>query len=307
MKKVILMAMFAFGATSMVSCENNDTDPNTEDYNLSGEKYTGEMTILSTVQEDIVFYGEESESSIDIMMPKVSFMPGLMPELDMALLSISLVSESPNTYFCDEAQMVGIYDHLPLINDVIQSITNVEVVVSGEIMSVSFDCGISTTAMGDMTVNVSYVGYTDEYVDEPESTTGFTLDNPEGFFITTSSGEVELSDVELSYYKGNEALVVGGFSYSAYLSTTDLPIIGVTSSEENGKTTLTAEGLEVSYIFMEMEASGTVSGLLCEIIGEDSQMVFTISAAMGNSGTASDYPCTYNGAITVYEESYTAE
>ncbi len=72
-------------------------------------------------------------------------------------------------------------------------------------------------------------------------------------------------------------------------------------------TTLTGDGITADYIFMTMETSGDVTALKCEIIGDEAQMEFYIAASMGGSGTASDYPCTYNGAITIDEGSYTAE
>lgn len=294
------MAMLAAVALFTPSCESSDDDGN--DYELSGSKYVGTLSILGTDQTDIVFYADESDSTVDIMMPEVSFMQGLMPSLDMALIDIAKISSDPNIYYSSESQIVGIYDHLPLINDVIQSITNVKVVSSKGYIEVSFDCGISTTAMGDMTVPVEYVGYSEDYV-SPE----FTLNNEAGFYITTSSGAVLLSSASVAYYEGNNALVIDGFSYSAYLATTTLPIVGVTSAIDGSKLVLTADDLAVSYTFMTMAATGTISGLTCEIIDGKAQMVFTISASMGGSGTATDYPCTFNGDITINTGSYTAE
>ncbi len=139
--------------------------------------------------------------------------------------------------------------------------------------------------------------------DEP----AFTMDHAEGFYITTSSGAVLLESASVTYYQGNEAIVIDGFSFSAALATTTLPIIGVTSSEESGMTTLTGDGITADYTFMNTATSGDVTALTCEIIGDEAQMEFSLSASMGGSGSASDYPCTYNGAITIDEGSYTAE
>ncbi|MFI3239794.1 MAG: hypothetical protein R3Y22_04320 [Bacteroidales bacterium] len=300
MKKIISMLIIATAMISTTSCDKDGLlDP--DSYDLSGDKYIGRLTVLGEDQEDITFYAEQQDGTIDIMMPEVSFMPGLMPSLNMAFISIPLVNGSSDTYFIADAQMVGIYDHLPLINDVIQSISNVSVKCSDNTITVSFDCAISTDAIGDMTVTVSYIGYTDDYVEpDPE----FSLDNDEGFYITTSSGAVLLSSASVTYYEGNNALVIDGFSYSANLSTTTLPIIGVVSNSSNGMTTLTADGLEASYTFMGMDTSGTVTGLTCEIIEDKAQMVFTISASMGGSAPATDYPCTFNGDITISSEIY---
>lgn len=295
------MMMIATAALFAVSCEDSTDDGGTTTYELSGDKYMGEMTILGTVQESIVFYAEEVDGVMNIMMPEVSFMTGLMPSLDMALIDIASIGS--DSFYSATSQMVGIYDRLPLINDVIQSISNVSVVVGDNMISVSFICSISTTAMGDMDVPVAFVGYKDGYSPDPE----FSMDNAEGFYITTSSGEVLLSTASLTYYEGNNALVIDGFSYSAYLSTTTLPIIGVSDSESFGVRTLTADDLVVSYLFMTMDATGTVNDLVCEIIDSKAQMSFTIAASMGGSGTPTDYPCTFNGDITINSGSYSAE
>ncbi len=150
---IITLAVVLLVASSCT----NDSEPNSSS-GLQGTKYIGELTILGSTQEDIVFYGDEYDGVIDILMPGVSFMPGLMPYLDMALIENPLISTDPDSYYLAESQMVVIYDRLPLLNDVIQSISKVSVVRSGSSISVSFDCGITTSAMGDMTVTVKYEG-----------------------------------------------------------------------------------------------------------------------------------------------------
>ncbi len=283
------------------SCDLLDEGGETTTYELSGDKYIGTLTVLGTDQEDIVFYADASDDAVDLLMPEVSFMSGLMPELDMALISIPLTSENPDTYSTDELQMVGISDRLPLINDVIQSITNIVVEIDGYRMTVTFDCAISTTAMGDMTVPITYEGLLEG---APVEDAAFTLDNEEGFYITNSYGETLIEGVTVSYYEGNNALVLGGFTFSTSLAGTELPITGLTASEANGKTTVTGDNIVISYTFMTLEATGTITDLTCEIIDDEAQFEFTITASMGGSGTTSDYYCTYNGAINVLSGSY---
>ncbi|MFI3315706.1 MAG: hypothetical protein R3Y04_08620 [Rikenellaceae bacterium] len=319
MRRIISMMMIAAVALMATSCEkSSDTDADSDVFTLSGDKFIGVLTILGTEQEDITFYIDEDADNgvVDIMMPEVSFMPGLMPDLDMAFIEVPQTSTSPVTYSSDQIQMVGIYDRLPLINDVIQSITNISIVKSGYDIAITFDCEISTDTLGDMTVEVSYVGTQDGYASEEEEEKEeeeeeeevvdpeFSLDNDEGFYITNSSGIVNLPDVTITYYQANNALVIDGFTYSTYLSTTTLPIVGVTAVEENGKTTLTADDLTVEYVFMTMDATGNVSGLVCEIIDGKAQLEFSITAAIGASGEESEYPCTYSGDITINDGSY---
>ncbi len=305
MKKInlIIMAAVALFAISCDKVDSVSSEP-TNTYDVEGEKYVGELAILGTVQEDIAFYIDTNDDgSIDITMPGVSFMEGLMPYSDMALLSIP--SNEDGTYYASESQMVSIEDRLPLINSVIQSITEVKAEMTPDsTISISFDCAISTTAMGDMTVTVTYDGVKDGYV-APEPS--FTLDNDEGFYLTSSSGAILLADAAVTYYQGDNTIVIDGFSYSLHLSTTTLPISGVTESTVGGMMTLTGDEIAVEYIFMTMDATGNIYDLTCEIIDGKAQMEFTISASMGGSGTASEYPCTFNGEITVEEGSYITE
>ncbi len=142
------------------SCEDSSEDvtSNESSSELQGDQYIGELTILGTTQEGITFYCDEVDGAMDILMPGVSFMPGLMPNLDMALVDNPLVSTSPDVYELSESQMVVIYDRLPLLNDVIQSISNVRIESEDEKITISFDCGISTSAIGDLTVTVLFEG-----------------------------------------------------------------------------------------------------------------------------------------------------
>lgn len=102
MKRVISMMMAATVAIFAVSCSSNDDNSGIEssdDYALTGEKYIGTMSILGMEQTDVIFYADQSDDSVDIMMPEASFMVGLMPSLDMALIDIPLVSTDPNRYY----------------------------------------------------------------------------------------------------------------------------------------------------------------------------------------------------------------
>ncbi len=145
-------------ALLLTSCYET-TDSGYDTSGLRGDKYVGTLTVTSE-QEGTAFYAEVSNDMVDILMPGVSFMPGLMPNLDMALVDIPLLSSTGgvDTYYLAESQMVTIYDGQPLLNDIIQSITEVEVLVSEGHLEVRFTCGISTTAMGDLNVPITYEG-----------------------------------------------------------------------------------------------------------------------------------------------------
>ncbi len=298
-----MLAAVAFMATS---CEKTEGSEEESTYTLSGDKFIGTLDVMSATQEDVVFYIDVEGENLDIMMPEVSFMSGLMPNLDMALITIPQISEDPDTYYTESSQMVVIYDRLPLINDVVQSISNVSVVRSGYSVYVSFDCAISIS-MGDMTVTVTYEGVEEGYEPEPEVEPEFTLDNDEGFYITNSYGEQLLPDAAITYYEGDNTLVIEGFTFVSSLETTTLPITSLSVSEAGGLTTITGDGIDVEYLFMTMDATGVISGLTCEIIDGIAQLEFSISASMGGSAPASDYPCTYSGAITVESSSYVVE
>ncbi len=314
MKKCISMMMIAAMAMIATSCDLDDKFDGKDDdkETIDGVKYVGDLTVsidgivmggvaqdYEKTQENVIFYVDADEDDADVMMPKVSFMVGMMPELDMALEDISLISA--NTYFSQSATMVGIYDGLPLINNVIKGISNVKVVTSTEGVVVTFDCAISTAAIGDQVAQVSFTSG-DVVVDtKPE----FSMDNAEGFYVTASSGvPAKLEDVDVTYYAGDNTLVIDGFAFTPNLPGTLLPIAGVTVEQTDGVTTLTGDAIDVEYSFMGMAATGVVKGLKCEIIEDDAQFVFTISAAMGGGGPASDYPCTYNGDIDVKEGNF---
>ncbi len=319
MKRIISMMFLAVAAICFVACEEKVSelpmDDNTDGdvtYGLSGDQYVGTLTVATSEQSDIVFYAdvEEDGQSVTIMMPEVSFMVGLMPSLDLALTDLELISEDPDTFYADESQMVGIYDRLPLINDVVTGISEVEVVIPGDnTITVSFVCSISTDAMGDMDVTVTFEGScgdvtTDDEADSDDETPSFSMDFESGFYVTNSSGETLIEDVSVIYYEGDQTLVVNGFSYSAYLTGTTLPILGVTYSEVDGVVTISADSIDVYYTVMDQETIGTVTALNCEIIDNEAQLEFTISASAGGSGTASEYPCTFSGEITINEGNY---
>ncbi len=115
------------------------------------------------------------------------------------------------------------------------------------------------------------------------------------------NGSLITNESSLTYYKGDNTLVVEGFAYTANLTGTTLPIIGVTEVDDN---TLTGDNITADYIFMTMPASNAVSGLTASFNGNDAELEFTISAAMYNNNTASDYLCKYSGEVTIVDDSY---
>ncbi len=299
MKKIISMMMIATMALFAVACDKDDSDGGIDDsgstggnaYDVSGDKYIGTLSTFyneTSIGEttDYVLYADGDIESADIMMPSAQFVSA-MPAIDMAILDIVLTSQNPDTYQKESATMVGIYDHNPLINDVVQGISNVSVVVSYDgLITVSFDCTVSTEAMGDLTAQVQFEG---------EKSTGVTT----GFYVGKSSGTVEIPDASVTYYKGDNTLVVDGFSFSELLTGTTLAIGDVTLDESDF---ISGDNIDVEYIFMGADATGTVTSLLGDLV--DNTLTFTISAAMGGSGSASDYPCAYYGEISISEESY---
>ncbi len=299
MKKFISMMMIATMALFAVACDKDDNDSGIDDggstggsaYDVSGDKYIGTLSTFyngTSIGEttDYVMYADGDIESADIMMPSAQFVSA-MPAIDMAILDIALTSQNPDTYQKESATMVGIYDHNPLINDVVQGISNVSIIASYDgLITVSFDCTVSTEAMGDLTAQVQFEGV---------KSTGTTT----GFYVGKSSGTVEIPDASLTYYKGDNTLVVDGFSFSELLPGTTLAIKGVTLDENDF---INGDNIDVEYIFMGVDATGTVTSLLGDLI--DNTLTFTISASMGGSGDASDYACSYYGAITISEESY---
>lgn len=297
MKKIISMMMVAVVAMMAVSCDSDDSNGgggSGDEYGVTGVKYVGTLNVstpdnsYSSDQPDIVFYADESENVIDILMPGVSFMPELMPELNMAFLSIPY-DETDDYYYAASAEMYGIYDHQPLLNDVIQSISEVKTTIVGSKITIKFVCTVDTSVY-DGDVNITYEGETTD--------SAFSMSNPDGFYVTTSKGDVYLADATVTYYTSDNTIIIKEFTYSTALSTTTLPIIGLTSTYKNGKTTLDGSDIETNYIFMTYGAVSVVNDLKCEVIEGVSQLSFTI---VYNS---TEYPCTYSGDITIVDSSY---
>ncbi len=304
--RTIILNIFALALslTALISCsEDSGTSMGSTSSGLRGDKYIGELTILGEVQEDIIFYVDEFDNSIDILMPGVTFMPGLMPNLEMALIDNPLVSSQPALYYLEESQMVVIYDNLPLINDVIQSIANVTIMRSGYDISVTFDCAISTEAMGDMVVSISYEGVEQEFEDQ-RLVPQFTLDHSEGFYIASSQEQSRIDGVSATYYQGNSTLVIEGFTFSPMIASTSLPISGLSLSSEIGKSTLSGDSVEVAYSYLSLSVEDLVSGVKCEIIDGACQAEFTITSSVGGTGADDDYFCTFNGDIAINSGSY---
>ncbi len=161
MKKIFSMMMIAAVAMMSTACDKDDDSP--KEYTLTGTEYAGSLYGMGTPQSDVTVWAEVSEDgeSIDVMLPALSFMPDYMPELDMAFIDVPALANVADTYYQAEATMVGITDHLPLINDVVQSITELTIVRTSETtIVVSFTCTVVTDyANGEpMAVDISYTG-----------------------------------------------------------------------------------------------------------------------------------------------------
>ncbi len=303
MKKIISMMMIASMAMFATSCDKSD-DGDEEDFGISGSKYVGTMTLSipgmdSVPQTDIIYYVDADGAYASVMMPDVSFMSGLMPNLDMALISIPLSSSTPDIYSTATAQMVGLYDHMPLINDVIQGITDVKVVIyDDETIDVSFDCAISTSYLGDTTATIYFEGLKDGAVAPDEFA--------EGFNITISTGTTsQVEGVTMTYYQGDNTLVVDGFKYNTAIpSGSTLAIGGLTSSVGGNVTTISGNDITVNYTVMGQACTSVVSDLTGEI-KSFAEIEAMLSFYIEYNGY--NYPCTYNGTITLNEGSYTAQ
>ncbi|MFI3283023.1 MAG: hypothetical protein SNG10_05850 [Rikenellaceae bacterium] len=309
MKKLISMMMIAIVAMSATSCDKDDNGGVSYEFGLTGDKYVGTLTTYYNgnpigVTTDYVIYADadadsESESeSVDIMMPTAQFVSA-MPAIDMAMLDIELTtSQNPDIYEETTAQMVGIYDHSPLINDVVKSISNVKVIVSYDgSLTVSFDCTVDTEYYESViTTNVIFEG-----VKSTDLTTGL--------FVTPPSGTSLIDGATLTYYKGNNALVIDGYTHipsMVSVSKTVLPIVGVTEYVDEDLTTLSvgSEGLDVNYNFMGSYLTDPVKDLTCSIVDGYAELQFTIYIYYDGGELA--VPCTYYGSVTTTEESYEA-
>ncbi len=329
MKKLLSMLLMAAVALSATSCDSTSDDDITVDHSTTASPtityigtnivklgstttYTGTDT-TSTLVTDV------DNSCATLTLTGVKFAAAMPVSLDIVFSDVA------------ETSVSGVYEAEEIIptaadGDPYTYVTtsNLVITVVDETIVVTFDCVYS-----ESTYAVTYVGSVsgegldelmpeedeeDEEQTEPEVETDPEPEvdpepetDSEGFYITTSSGEVLLEDATVTYYEGDNTLVVYNFSFSASLAGTTLPIVGVMESTTDGVTTLMADELEVSYTFMYTPTTGSVTYLNCEIVDGKAEMSFTISASMGGSGTATDYPCTFNGDITVEEGSYATE
>ncbi len=129
-----------------------------------------------------------------------------------------------------------------------------------------------------------------------------------GFWITNSSGDTEVDDVELTYYEGNNTLVIDGFTYSPAMSamageTILLVVSELSESDILGVQTIAGADISVPYTFFGSEDTGTITTLTCECLSGTALLYFTFETE-GMSGTISSYPCKYFGDITISTDSY---
>ncbi len=164
MKKIFSMMMIAAVAMMSTACDKGDEGA--KEYKLSGTEYAGDLAVYAgpspSIQSDTEIWAEASEdgTTIDVMFPELSFYEN-MPALDMAFIGVPALANVSDTYYQAEATMVGITDHLPLINDVVKSITDLTIVKTGDSsITVSFTCTVVTDYNDGepMDVVVSYTG-----------------------------------------------------------------------------------------------------------------------------------------------------
>ncbi|MFR9564681.1 MAG: hypothetical protein SNG14_04020 [Rikenellaceae bacterium] len=143
MKKIFSMMMIAAVAMMSTACDKDDEGA--KEYTLSGTEYTGALYGMGSPQSDVVVWVDKSDdgATVDVMFPALSFVPNYMPELDMAFVDVPKTTEG--VYGQEDATMVGITDHLPLINDVVQEISNLNIIYTGaDIITVTFTCTVVT-------------------------------------------------------------------------------------------------------------------------------------------------------------------
>ncbi len=125
--------------------------------------------------------------------------------------------------------------------------------------------------------------------DTPE----FSYTYDEGLYVTTSGGPTAISDVVVTYYKGDNVLVVDGFTFAPAMGAIlgVMSISDVTATEDaNGLITFTiANGAEIDTNY------GTVDALYGEVIDGEINLSFNVVSGMS---TLTDYPATFNGDVT---------
>ncbi len=318
MKKLLSMLLMAAVTFSVTSCDSTDDDGIISDSTTASPTITYIGTNIVKLDGETTFTGTDTtstlatdvdNSSATLTLTGVKFAEAMPVSLDIVFSDVA------------ETSVSGVYEAAEIIptaadGDPYTYVTTSNLVITmvGETIVVTFDCLYSSN-----TYDVTYVGSVSgeglEDLMPEEDSTAPEVDTPDsdldvetdGFYITTSNGAVLLEDVTVEYYEGDKTIVINGFSFSASLTGTVLPIAGVTQSVDGGVTTLTADELEVSYTFMYAETTGTVTALTCEIVDGVAQMEFTIAASMGGSGTATNYPCTFNGEVTTYDYNYARE
>lgn len=155
MKKLFYFALVLAAAVGFTSCEEKEEEvPTSEDIT-----YVGDMSVTYYGQEissqtDVEYNTASDSESMTIKMSGIQYVAA-MPPLDIALPNIPYVSI--DIYYADNV-IPTTFDGEPYDTTILQSIDNVDVKVNGDMITVSYDCTISSTTMGDMVCNVTFMG-----------------------------------------------------------------------------------------------------------------------------------------------------
>ncbi len=131
---------------------------------------------------------------------------------------------------------------------------------------------------------------------------------PNTFCVSKDGADdVYISDVSLTYYEGDDVIVVHNFAYASGMPVCEnLPITGGDFTANGGD--IVVSNTDALYATYEVSTIGTTSEIssLGGTIYSNNQasLAFVISAAMMSSGSTTDYTCVYSGSIKVESGSY---
>ncbi|MFI3247678.1 MAG: hypothetical protein R3Y39_00920 [Rikenellaceae bacterium] len=165
MKKLIYLALVLAVSVGFTSCEetNDDDDQIIVDPTVLFTDYLGDLDVSymgtsMSAQSDVSYSTSTEEGSgfMDITLNSVCFMPTTgMPSLDIVLPNLEL--QSDGTYTADSVVPTAL-DGEPYDTSVLVGIDNVVATIVDDTITVTFDCSVSTTYMGDLTCQVTYEG-----------------------------------------------------------------------------------------------------------------------------------------------------
>ncbi len=164
MKKLLYLALVFATAFGFTSCEEKEYERPMDEPDV--ETYVGTATITGAMPlapvdniEVIATFKDETPDVVTVQLPKVSFMPGMMPALNITLPNIPEVSDD----LYKAATVTPLMPDGDEFSSVIESVDNVEVKDNDDdTLSLKLDCTVSIQ-MGEagakeMTFKIDYSG-----------------------------------------------------------------------------------------------------------------------------------------------------